>query len=138
MLTTMVVTVICLQCGREDREDLPSDMICTHILGVWQFLRFGVEVEKITAAFCIRCSKCMAKRPTTSTNDDDEFCEVERLANQDINMMNDIREHYGRVRLFTRHRALLFLNGVRPLIEMGNGKVSLPCLDGYHRHDQHP
>ncbi|KAH6698196.1 hypothetical protein BKA61DRAFT_583363 [Leptodontidium sp. MPI-SDFR-AT-0119] len=138
MLTAIAVTIICLECGSEKPKDLKSDMVCTHPLGVWQFLRFSVGTDTITAAFCQRCLSCMAKRPIKDNNDDDEFCEVERLARQDLDMMNGIRARHEIVRLFTNHRMKLYLDGVRPLIEVGKGNnLAVTCMEGYHRHGQH-
>ena len=135
MLTTIAVTIICLECGSEKPKDLKSDMICTHTIGAWQFLRLGIGTDTITAAFCERCLKCMSKRPSKNNNDEAEFCEVERLARQKLDMMSDIRKRHEIVRLFTNHRLKLYLGGVRPLIEVAaSNKLSVSCMEGYKRH----
>lgn len=50
-----------------------------------------------------------------------------------MEMMNDIEKKYDFVSKDTNHGARLYLDNIRPLIEVGRSKVSVPSLSGYQR-----
>jgi hypothetical protein len=100
-------------------------MVCTHVLGIGRFLRIGVRAEKVGVAFCIICLHCMEKLPIS--DEEDDLRKVESMANEKhrSDMLRDIKEKNRLVKKCTYCEALLYLQNVRPLIEVGRNTLSV-------------
>jgi hypothetical protein len=48
-------------------------MVCTHIVGVWKFLRIGAGADPVNACFCIICPYCVNKAIINCENNIEEI-----------------------------------------------------------------
>lgn len=71
ILTT--TEILCLSCDWRVLTKWKAYMVCTHIVGVWKFLRIGVGADPVKACFCIICPYCVDKG---ILNDEDNIEEI--------------------------------------------------------------
>ena len=55
ILTTINTEILGLSCERQVLTKWKAYMVCTHIVGVWKFLRISAGADPVKACFCIIC-----------------------------------------------------------------------------------
>jgi len=80
MLITIYITIICLLCNYKELNKQVSNIICTYILGIKQFLCISIKAKKVGVVFCIICPHYIKKLPISDK--EDNLYKVENIANK--------------------------------------------------------
>jgi hypothetical protein len=118
ILTAINVEILCLSCERRVVTKWKAYMVCTHIVGVWKFLRIGAGANPVKACFCIICPYCVGK---AITNGQDNIEEIRSIFSSKLlrDAMNDIERENEIVIIETCRMVEAYLAKTRPLIEVG-------------------
>jgi hypothetical protein len=110
-------------------------MVCTHIVGMWKFLRIGFGADTVKAAFCIVCPECLDRMVIDNEVDTNEvdIDKVRRKTESKLSrdVINDIKRANDIViSPATYQMAKAYLAKTRPLIEVGEKvEVDVPGWD---------
>ena len=124
MLTTINTTVLCMKCERRVIKTILADMICVHIMGVWQFLRIGFGADDVKATLCIICPPCIERLSGGKIEDQDEEALVHNRSQERVDLMKELGRKSHVVVTCTFDQAKQYLKEGRPLIRVGWERIS--------------
>jgi hypothetical protein len=118
ILTKIHTEILCLSCDRRALTKWKAYMVCTHIAGVWKFLRIGTGADPVKACFCIICPSCVGK---AIINSEDNIEEIRAIFNSRPlrDAMNEIEQENDVVIIETYATVKAYLAKTRPLIQVG-------------------